>query len=141
MTTTPPLPTVPVRSAEELTQRWLGLLDPPVFGARSLWLSWIGRDGLMPPVVIPVDDLPDLPDTLFVRNLREVSEGLIADLLDGSGHLAMALCRPGSSAISASDDEWAEAFRDAFDDGQIDGTWSLHVAADGKVLPLVNLPR
>lgn len=141
MTTTPPLPTIPVRTAEQLTERWIALLDPPVFGARSLWLSWLGRDGLMPPIVIPVDDLPELPEGLFVRNLREVSEGLIDDLLDGEGHLAMALCRTGSSVISASDDEWADAFRAAFDDGQIDGTWSLHVAAGGHVVPLVNLPR
>jgi hypothetical protein len=28
-----------------------------------------------------------------------------------------------------------------FDDGQMDGTWSLHVGAGGHVVPLVNLPR
>ena len=140
MTTTPPLPSVPVRSAEELTERWASLLDPPVFGARSLWLSWIGDDGLMLPVVVPIDDLPELPDAALLMGLRQVHDGVTDDHLDGEGHLAMALCRPGQPEITASDDEWAEEFRAMFDDGQIDGTWSLHLAAGGTVVPLVNLP-
>ena len=48
--TTPPLAQVPVRSAAELTQRWADLLDPPVFAARSLWLSWLYEDGTALPV-------------------------------------------------------------------------------------------
>jgi hypothetical protein len=38
---TPPRADVPIRSADELTQRWAELLEPPIFGARSLWLSWL----------------------------------------------------------------------------------------------------
>ena len=109
MTTTPPLADVPIRSADELTQRWAELLEPPIFGARSLWL-------------------------------RQVHDGVTDAHLDGEGHLAMALCRPGRSEITVSDDEWAEEFRAMFDDGQIDGTWSLHLAAGGTVVPLVNPP-
>ncbi|UOY01838.1 hypothetical protein [Blastococcus sp. PRF04-17] len=137
---TPSLPSVPVRTADDLTRRWTGLLDPPVFGARSLWLSWIGVDGLMSPIVIPVDGLPERPDAALLVNLRNVSEGVIDAHLDGSGHLAMALCRPGRPEITPSDDEWAEEFRAVFDDGRIDGTWSLHLAAGGSVVPLVDLP-
>ena len=40
--------------------------------------------------------------------------------------------------ITDDDDEWVEALRDLLDDGQIDGTWSLHLAAGGRVVPLVN---
>jgi hypothetical protein len=140
MTTTPPLADVPIRSADELTRRWTLLLAPPVFGARSLWLSWIGTDGCMLPVVIPIDDLPELPDAGLLMGLRQVHDGVTEAHLDGEGHLAMALCRPGRPEITASDDEWTEEFRAMFDDGQIDGTWSLHLAAGGTVVPLVNLP-
>jgi hypothetical protein len=141
MTTTPPLPSVPIRTAQDLTDRWTALLDPPVFGARSLWLSWIGNDGLMLPVVVPIDDLPELPDAALLMGLRQVHDGVTDDHLDGEGHLAMALCRPGRPEITASDDEWAEEFRAMFDDGQIEGTWSLHLAAGGSVVSLVDLPE
>lgn len=140
MTTTPPLADVPIRSAADLTRRWTLLLDPPVFGGRSLWLSWLGTDGRMLPVVLPIEDLPELPEAALLIGLREVHDGVTAAHLDGEGHLAMALCRPGRPEITADDDEWAEEFRAMFDDGQIDGTWSLHLAAGGTVVPLVNLP-
>ncbi len=141
MTTTPPLASVPIRSAQDLTDRWTMLLNPPVFGARSLWLCWIGTDGRMLPVVFPIEDLPELPDPALLMGLREVHDGVTEAHLDGEGHLAMALCRPGRPEITADDDEWAEEFRAMFDDGQIDGTWSLHLAAGGTVVPLVDLPR
>ena len=58
--------------------------------------------------------------------------------LDGGGHLAMALCRPGRPEITDDDDAWVDALSEVLDD-QIDGTWSLHLAAEGNVLPLVDL--
>jgi hypothetical protein len=140
MTMTPPLAHVPIRSADALTDRWTMLLDPPVFGARSLWLTWLGADGRMLPVVIPVDDLPLVPHPALVTNLRDVHDSIVGEHLGGEGHLAMALCRPGDPRISADDDEWAEALRSALDDGQIDGSWSLHLAAGGGVVPLVPAP-
>ena len=139
MTTTPPLPSVPIRSAEELTDRWTGLLAPLVFDRRSLWLSWIGDAGLMLPVVIPIDDLPALPDPTLLMGIRQVDDSIVESQLDGEGHLAMALCRRGRPEITAGDDEWAEEFRSMFDDGQIDGSWSLHLAAGGTVVPVVGM--
>ena len=82
MTTTPPLADVPIRSADELTRRWTLLLAPPVFGARSLWLSWLGSDGRMLPVVIPIDDLPELPDAGLLMGLRQVHDGVTEAHLD-----------------------------------------------------------
>jgi len=69
--------------------------------------------------------------------LLQLHEAVTGDHLAGEGHLAMALCRPGAPAITEDDDEWAEALHDLLDDGRIDGTWSLHLAAGGSVLPLV----
>ena len=137
--TTPSLAEVPIRSADELTTRWTVLLDPPVFGARSLWLMWIDDDGLMLPLVIPVDGIPSVPDRDVLGGLLDLHDAVAAEHLDGDGHLAMALCRPGRPEIIEDDDEWAEALHDRLDDGQIDGTWSLHLAAGGSVLPLVGL--
>jgi hypothetical protein len=140
MTMTPPLADVPIRSADELTSRWRMLLDPPVFGARSLWLSWFGTDGRMLPVVIPIDDLPVVPDPALVMSLRQAHDSILEEHLGGDGHLAMALCRPGTADVREDDDAWVDALGSALDDGQIDGSWSLHLGAGGRVAPLVEAP-
>jgi hypothetical protein len=140
MTTTPSLAAVPIRSADDLTHRWTALLDPLTFGARSLWLCWFGTDGCMLPVVVPVDDLPPTPDPALVMGLRQVHDAILEEHLGGDGLFAVALCRPGQPEITEDDDEWAEALRSALDDGQIDGSWSLHLAASGRVVPLVEAP-
>ena len=93
--TTPPLADVPIRSDQELTARWAAMLEPPVFSARSLWLTWIDHDGLMLPVVLPVDDIPPVPDAGMLEGLRQLHIGIAQDRLTRGGRLAMALCRPG----------------------------------------------
>ena len=135
--TTPPLAQVPVRSAAELTRRWVAVLDPPVFAARSLWLLWLTGDGRSLPLVVPVDDLPAVPDRLTLRGLADVHETLTEDL--DATHLAMALCRPGHAVVTVEDDAWAEGLRAVLDDA-VGSSWSLHLAAGGRVVPVVELP-
>jgi hypothetical protein len=137
--TKPPLADVPIHTAEELIDRWAGLLEPPIFGARSLWLTWLD-DGLMLPFVFPVDDIPLVPDHRTLFGLLTIHDGVVDAHIAGEPHLAMALCRPGRPEITEDDDEWAEALREILDD-QIEGTWSLHVAAGGHVVSLVDVSR
>jgi hypothetical protein len=68
-----------------------------------------------------------------------VHEAICDEHVAGRGHLAMALCRPGRPEITEDDDCWLEALSEVLDD-RIDGTWSLHLAAAGRVTPLVDLP-
>ena len=135
--TKPPLADVPVRTAEELTRRWETLLDPPVFSARSLWLTWLD-DGLMLPVVIPVDDIPAVPDRPMLANLAHVCESLVESHVSGAAHVALALCRPGRPIVAKDDEAWERRLREAFEEAS--GTWSLHLAAGGRVVPMVDLP-
>jgi hypothetical protein len=135
--TTPPLAQVPVRSAAELTRRWAALLDPPVFAARSLWLLWLTGDGRSLPLVVPVDDLPAVPDRPTLRGLADLHETLTEDL--DVTHLAMALCRPGHAAVTAEDDAWAEGLHTVLADA-VASSWSLHLAAGGRVVPVVESP-
>ena len=136
--TTPPLAQVPVRSAAELTRRWADLLDPPVFAARSLWLSWLHQDGTALPVVMPVDDVPRVPDLPTLRGLAHLHEA-VAEHSPDITHLAMAYCRPGRAVVAAEDGEWAEGLHTVLDDA-IGSSWSLHLAAGGQVVPVVELP-
>ncbi len=136
--TTAPLASVPVRSAPELTRRWVTVLEPPVFAARSLWLLWLGEDSCMLPVVVPVDDVPRLPDRATLHGLVDLHDA-VTDRSTGPTHLALALCRPGPAAVTADDDGWADGLRGVLDEA-LDGTWSLHLAAGGRVVPLVGAP-
>ena len=54
-------------------------------------------------------------------------------------HLAMALCRPGEPVPTEDDDEWVSAFHEVLDSA-LDGSWSLHIAAGGRVEFLVEAP-
>jgi hypothetical protein len=137
---TPPLAGIPIRTAEELTDHWTALLDPPVFSARALWLMWLQDDGRPLPVIIPIEDMPRLPSQALLSGLLSVHDAICAEQLNGAGHLAMVLCRPGRPDITDDDDEWVDALSEVLDD-QIDGTWSLHLAAGGTVTPLVALRR
>ena len=134
--TTSPLADIPIRSAAELTERWYYVLAPPLFGARSLWLVWLGADGRMLPIVVPVDDVERRPDRALVAGLLEVHRGITEQFLDGAGHLALALCRPGGPEVTHDDAAWAAELPVELGD-QIDGTWSLHLAAGGEVTELV----
>ena len=134
--TTPALSEVPVRSAPALTRRWVSLLEPPTFGARSLWLAWFDADGMQSPVLVPVDNLPVAPDPSMFDGLRLLNETVVSAQLGDGAHLAMALCRPGEAVVSDSDDEWVDALAEVFD-GLVDQTWSLHLAAGGRVETLV----
>ncbi len=133
--TTPTTASVPVRSPAELTDRWRTLLDPPTFRARSLWLTWFDAHGRQSPVVVPVEDVPRSPDPSSYAALRGLN-GAVAESQGRGCHLAMALCRPGAATVQDSDDEWVAALADVFD-GLVGQTWSLHLAAGGQVLPLV----
>lgn len=136
--TKPPLADVPVRTAEELTQRWEKLLEPPVFSARSLWLTWLD-DGLVLPVVLPVHDVPAVPDRLLLATLVQVHESIVETHCVGTAHLALALCRPGRVKVSKDDEAWERGLAEAF--LPTNGTWSLHLAAGGTVVPMVDLPE
>ena len=127
---------VPVQSPAELTARWRRLLEPPVFGTRSLWCAWFDADGRQSPVVVPVDDLPVPPDPSIYDGLRGLNATVIDAHAGPGGHLAMALCRPGPATVVDGDDAWVAALSEVFD-GLTAQTWSLHLAAGGTVLPLV----
>jgi hypothetical protein len=138
--TTTPLPEAPVLSPIELTARWSDLLlDPPTFSMRSLWLGWMAADGVMLPLLTPVDGLPDDPDPQLCEGLVGLHSAIVE--LSGSGplHLATALCRPGSRDVTANDVAWAEVLRSGVGE-RIDASWSLHLAAAGTVTPLVDPP-
>ena len=138
--TKPKLADVPVLSTDDMTDRWRVLLEPPTFAKRALWLTWFDAEGRQSPVVVPVEDLPEWPDPGMFAGLSTLNETVVSAQLGTGGHLAMALCRPGGTAVSDSDDDWVAALSEVFDD-LTDQTWSLHLGAAGSVEALVQPDR
>ena len=87
---------------------------------------------------MPVDDVPRVPDLITLRGLVHLHEAVVEHARHTT-HLAMALCRPGHAVVTAEDDEWAEGLRTVLDDA-IGSSWSLHLAAGGRVVPVVEPP-
>jgi hypothetical protein len=135
--TPPPLADVPVRTAGDLVRRWELLLEPPAFAARSLWLTFYD-DGLMTSVVIPVDDVPAVPDRPLLANVAQVCEAIVESHVAGTAHVALALCRPGRPTVTRDDEAWERGLAEAF--ATTDRAWSLHLAAGGEIVPMVDLP-
>jgi hypothetical protein len=54
-------------------------------------------------------------------------------------HLAVAFYRPGEPVPTEDDDEWVSASSEVLDSA-LDGSWSLHLAAGGRVEFLVEAP-
>lgn len=109
---TPPLPTTPVTTDPELTERWRTLLGTDgVPTRRTLFLSWLRADGTSVPMLIPVEDMPAEPDRQAIDGLVRIhdvvaeSEGVPAAGL----HLAMCLERRGPAGLSPEDAAWAAA--------------------------------
>lgn len=136
---TTPLTDIPVRSADELIDRWAVLLAPGVFPARSLWLAWFDNAGSMMPVVVPVDDVPPVPDGPLLDGLLGLHDAVVERTGAEGGHLALALCRPGTAETTEDDEAWADVLTDELAD-RLDGTWSFHVASAGTVRELLEPP-
>ena len=137
--TTPPLADVPVTTQRALRQRWADVLAPPVFSARSLWIMWLRPDGSALPTLVPIDELPRRFDAAAARGLVDLAATISEEHSGGNGHVAFALCRPGHPASTAGDQEWAAGLHRAAARAGL-RSWSLHLAAGGAVVSLVEPP-
>lgn len=138
---TRPHPTVPVTSADELTERWRALLHldgPP--SRRTLFMTWLRRDGTMVPLLMPVEDVPLEPDRASLGNL-DTLHATVAEtegVEPGELHLALLLERHGPAGLSPDDHAWCSAVEALLRD-RADLDCSLHVGNGRTAVPV--LPR
>lgn len=99
------------------------------FGRRSLWLIFLDEDGRQSDLIVPIDDIPMLPDA------RDV--GAIADLITrvrdeiGITEVPMLLSRPGPVEMTDGDRLWAAALTEALRDQR--PRWPIHLATRDRV--------
>jgi hypothetical protein len=106
-------------------------MGPWGFSNRTLWLVFLDEDGRTMPVVVPIEEMPALPDEQSIASLRYVVNDLVADREVGT--VPMLLSRPGSSRMRPEDRAWARALRDGL--GPELCRWPIHLATKGSVRP------
>lgn len=119
----------PIRTESDLLQRWQELMGTEGFGCRSLWLIFLDDAGSQSDLIMPIDNVPMLPDPREVRRIVE----LIARVRDeiGAIDVPLLLSRPGPSHITEGDRIWAMALAQAMR-GQRPH-WPIHLATHGRV--------
>lgn len=104
----PPHLTPPIRTEADLHRHWRALMGPYGQDRRNLWFLLLHADGRCTPVVTRVDDVPEHPERVMVRNLTDLCKRLLRDI-DRGGSAAICLTRKGWAMPHPGDLAWAEA--------------------------------
>jgi hypothetical protein len=76
--TAPELLAVPVITDHDVLARVSAIIEPAARRQRSLWLFFLERDCTQANLVVPIDDVPERPETPVVANVCYVASGSIA---------------------------------------------------------------
>ena len=105
----PPRDLPPLLTDDDVADRVASLIGPAAKD-RTLWLLFVDGDDRQAPVVMPVEDMPGLPDDL-VPALGKVLAGVLPDLTTaaGPGSVVFVRERLGPDDVIAADRAWAHA--------------------------------
>lgn len=117
------LPKSPLTSHADLFALWESVVGDPGFEERALWFAFLDDDNRPLDLVVPVTGLPVQVDLERTEQLLRIVRREITD----ETVVAM-LARPGSSRITESDRDWAQALRSLL---AAEGShWPVHLATD-----------
>ena len=99
----------PLLTDDDLRRR-IECLIGPALRDRTLWLFFLDGDHRQTPVLVPVEDMPHLPDDTVDR-LGDVLEELLPDLATdmGPGSVVLVRERLGPDDVLPPDRAWADA--------------------------------
>jgi hypothetical protein len=127
----PPDQTPPIRSLDDLDAFWRSIKGPWGFSAPQVWCSVFGPGGVVTPILIKVEDCPDVPAPGDSRNLLDRITEVVDEFAVG-GSAAFMFARPGADDQRASDREWARDLTEAARRASID-VWPVFLANDSRV--------
>jgi hypothetical protein len=126
------IPTSPLQSAVhsdlDLRTLWESLMGDEGFSRRSLWLVFLDAEGRVAPTIVPIDDVPDVPDDGLGTGLATIVAGL-RDTTDVDS-VAVLVSRPGGRAMTDADRRWA---RFLTRQPHLTARWPAHLATRGNV--------
>ena len=128
--TTSPLD-LTIHNNADLLALWQKLMGPWGFSSRTLWLVFLDEGGRTMQVIVPIEDVPPMPERHAIDSLRQMVGDLVTT--GGVGSVPMLLSRPGPASMRAGDRAWACALRDGL--GPQLCPWPIHFATKGNVRP------
>jgi hypothetical protein len=100
------LPASPVVTDADVLARVDAIIEPRARRERCLWLFFFYSDGTQAPVIVPLDDMPEMPG----EDDAEVPLHMLRHFygLDDGDDLSfvLAICRDGTLELTASDRQW-----------------------------------
>lgn len=100
----------PVRSDADVLARVAAIIDEDARTEQTLWLFFLDGDGMQSDVVVPIDDVPGLPDTRLVGNVCYIVSQVLASTEPG-GSAVITLTRPGAADLGERDLHWLQALQ------------------------------
>jgi hypothetical protein len=133
----PPRDLPPLTTAEDVTRRVAMLIGTAIRDG-TLWLLFVDGDDRQTPVLVPIDDIPDLPDGL-IMGLGDGLDGVLPDLTTaaGTGSAVFVRERLGPDHVLPGDRAWAEAL-DAMCRGRRIPLRGIHLSTPGRVRRLTH---
>jgi hypothetical protein len=104
--------TAPLSTDQDVLRCVDRLVDQPSRRDRTLWLLFLSSDGVLLPVVVPIDGVPERPDLQLVGNMCFVIADVLAHQVPG-GTAVVVLTRPGSETVDDSDRYWFRTINSA----------------------------
>lgn len=131
---------VPIASAAELSLWWAEALSEHTSSGRTLSLLWLDSSGHRLGRVLTLTGVPPQPERVVVGLVVQLRQTIVTEgPLYAQAHTAIALSRPGLSAVGPDDAAWAGALQAAVGDDSL-GTWSFHIAAGEWITTVVDPP-
>lgn len=127
----PPDQTPPIRSLDDLERLWRSIKGPWGFSSPQVWCAVLGPGGEVTPILITIEDCPDVPDRAGVDFLLDhVTE--VVDQIVAGGSAALMFARPGADDQREDDRSWARHLTEAGQRASI-RVWPVFLANDADV--------
>ncbi len=101
----------PVRTDADVLARVTAIIGEQAQAAPALWLFFLDGDGMQSDVVVPIDDVPDLPDPRLAGNVCYIVSQVLSSTEPG-GSAVITLSRPGPADHGERDLHWLRALQD-----------------------------
>ncbi|MFC5931471.1 hypothetical protein [Cryobacterium melibiosiphilum] len=121
----------PVTTVAEAQDRVADLVGPAI--VRKIWFMMCDRHGLQMPILMPIEDIPLVPEPGELASFAAGLGTLLRDLAPG-GSVILTLERPGAATLTAPDRAWGTELRASF--GAVTRVLGVFLAHDDGVVVL-----
>lgn len=124
----------PLLTERDMRERISTLLAPAIHPGQ-LWVLLLDRMRVQTPVMIPIEDCPDLPDPALLDALAGVLTAVLDEHTDGCGSVVFVRERLGVDRVTTSDHGWAAGLTGACQRADVTVT-GIFLLTPHRVMPV-----